>query len=57
MARESVYVEPSVISYYAAKPSRDLIVAAHQQITWEWWDRSLDSYDVFISVLTVAESS
>ncbi|MBO1346719.1 MAG: hypothetical protein EBE86_004670 [Hormoscilla sp. GUM202] len=31
--RPTVYIETSVISYLTARPSRDLIVAAHQQIT------------------------
>ena len=35
-----VYVETSVISYLTARPSRDLIVAAHQQITQDFWQRS-----------------
>jgi hypothetical protein len=30
-----VYIEPTVISYYAASRTRDLIIAAHQEITWE----------------------
>ncbi len=33
----SVYLETSIISYLAANPSRDLIVAARQQITHDWW--------------------
>jgi len=33
----SVYIETSIISYLAAHPSRDLITAAHQQITHTWW--------------------
>ena len=37
MAKSKVYLETSVISYLTALPSRDLIVAAHQQITQEWW--------------------
>ena len=28
-----VYIETSVVSYLAARPSRDLIVAAHQVLT------------------------
>jgi hypothetical protein len=31
-----IYVETSVISYLTARPSRDLIMAAHQEITREW---------------------
>jgi hypothetical protein len=34
---ESVYLETTFISYLVARPSRDLLVAAHQQITHEWW--------------------
>ena len=34
--RPKVYVETSVVSYLSAWPSRDLIKAAHQQITREW---------------------
>ena len=36
-----VYLETSVISYYCSRPSRDLIVAAHQQITCDWWENRL----------------
>lgn len=34
-----MYVETSVISYLTAAPSRDLVVAAHQQVTRDWWSR------------------
>ncbi|MBI4025239.1 MAG: type II toxin-antitoxin system VapC family toxin [Verrucomicrobia bacterium] len=34
---ETVYLETTFISYLASEPSRDLIVAGHQQITREWW--------------------
>ncbi len=32
-----VYVETSIVSYLTSLPSRDLVTAAHQQITREWW--------------------
>ena len=35
--KHTVYVETSVVSYLTARPSRDLLVAAHQQLTYEWW--------------------
>jgi hypothetical protein len=31
-----VYIETTIISYLAARPSRDLIIASHQQITHKW---------------------
>ena len=35
--RPAVYVETTVLSYLAARPSRDLVVVAHQRLTAEWW--------------------
>jgi predicted nucleic acid-binding protein len=49
-----VYIETMVPSYLTAWPSRDLVRAAHQQITREWWARR-DVYDLFISELVVRE--
>ncbi|MBF0136161.1 MAG: type II toxin-antitoxin system VapC family toxin [Magnetococcales bacterium] len=50
-----LYLETSIISYLAALPSRDLIVAAHQQITQEWWTERRDRYDLFVSELVIQE--
>ena len=41
--KPKVYIETSIISYHTAQPSRDLIVAGHQQITQEWWGLEGDS--------------
>ena len=38
MKKASVYIETSIISYLAARPSGDLMIAACQQITTRWWD-------------------
>ena len=54
--KPKVYVETSVISYLAARMSRDLIVAGHQQITQEWWD-SRHEWELSISALVVSEAS
>lgn len=55
--KQTVYIETSVISYLTAKPSRDLIVAAHQQITNDWWENALPNYDAFISPIVIEEIS
>ena len=53
--KPTVYIETSVISYRAARPSRDLIVAAHQQLTHEWWERVLPQCDAFVSPVVLEE--
>ena len=53
----SVYIESSVISYLAARPSRDLVIAGHQAVTAEWWDNHRLRYDVYVSPLVVEEIS
>lgn len=40
-----------------ARPSRDLIIAAHQQITHEWWEIALPQFDAFISPIVLEEIS
>jgi len=51
----TVYIETSVISYLTARPSRDVLAAAHQQITREWWDHHRGRFEVFISPLVLEE--
>lgn len=51
-----VYVETSVISYLAARPSRDLVTAARQQLTHEWWRRRRPHFEVYISQLVLDEA-
>ena len=55
--RESVHLETTVVSYYTSKPSRDVIVLAHQEITREWWPKAVRRFDVFISEVVVEEAS
>lgn len=54
--RPKVYVETSVISYLTAWPSRDLVKAAHQQITLEWWE-TRGKFDVYVSQIVLREAS
>jgi predicted nucleic acid-binding protein len=54
--KPSVYVETSVISYLALRPSRDPIVAANQQITQEWWQVRAAEYNLYGSQLVIQEA-
>ena len=54
--KPKVYIETTIISYLAARPSRDLIIAGHQQISHEWWQTSRYSFEVVSSQLVVREA-
>jgi predicted nucleic acid-binding protein len=55
-ARATVYLETSIVSYLTARASRDLLVAAHQQLTVAWWDQQRASYELFTSQVVLAEA-
>ena len=44
-----VYIETTVVSYLAARPSRDIVTLAHQQITQEWWRSAARRFDLVAS--------
>lgn len=54
--KPTVYIETSVVSYLAAKSSRDLIVAGHQQVTEDWWRNVLPEIAAFVSELVLEEA-
>jgi predicted nucleic acid-binding protein len=55
--KPSVYIETTIVSYLTSRPSRDLITAAHQQLTQEWWENRRGSFELFVSQLVIQESS
>lgn len=50
-----VYIETTIPSYLAAWFSRDLIQAARQQLTHDWWHNERLKYDLFISQIVLDE--
>ena len=54
---KTIYIETSIVSYLAGGASRDLLIAACQQATKEWWQDQRDRYDLFTSQLVVAEAA
>jgi hypothetical protein len=57
LMKPKLYIETSVISYLASRPSRDLIMAAHQQTTQEWWELRRGKFDLLVSQLVLQEAS
>jgi hypothetical protein len=53
----TVYLETTIIGYLASRPSRDLVTAANQQLTRDWWDHHREEYDLFVSEAVVTECS
>jgi len=51
-----VYVETSMVSYYTARPSRDVVVAGHQQATHDFWIRLGHEFEPYVSAVVLAES-
>jgi hypothetical protein len=57
MAKPKVYLESSVISFYANRRSKDLVVAAYQEISVDWWEKELHKYQPYVSQFVVEEIS
>ena len=51
-----VYVETSIVSYLNARPSRDIVIAAHQALTRRWW-RGRRDYSLFVSQIVTDEAA
>lgn len=54
---DTVYIETSIVSYAAARPSRDIQNAALQQQARDWWKLERQKFDLVTSQLTLNEAS
>jgi hypothetical protein len=52
---ETVYLETTICSYLVARPSRDVVVAGHQQTTGEWWAKRRHEFICVVSDFLVTE--
>jgi hypothetical protein len=53
---KSVYVDTTVVSYFTARPSRDVIIAARQESTRALWPKLFSEYESYVSVLVLEEA-
>ena len=54
--RPIAYIETSVVSYLTSRPSRDVVIVAHQQATREWWRTAQDRFHLVASALVTREA-
>jgi len=55
--KQTLYMETTIPSYLTSRPSRDLIIAGHQQVTREWWEKRRGAFEIYISQLVIDEAS
>jgi predicted nucleic acid-binding protein len=53
----TVYIETTIPSFLAARPSGDLITAGRQLVTRQWWEQCRSQYRVFISQYVLDEAA
>ena len=56
MDKKTVYIETSIVSYLTALPSRDLLAAAWQKVTIDWWDKRRSRFDLYTSDIVMEEA-
>ena len=54
--KPKVYIETTIVSYLAAGPNRNVIVAGHQQTTHDWWELRKDGFELYSSQMVATEA-
>lgn len=57
MEKKTVYIETSVISYLTSRPTNDLVAAAWQKITSDWWDTQSSRFSLYTSLVVTEEAA
>src|SRR5439155_3382808 len=50
-----IYIETTIPSYMVARPARDLLQAARQQLTRDWWELRRKRHELFTGQLVLDE--
>ena len=53
----TVYIETSIISYLRQRPSSQVVMAARQLLTHQWWENERSNYELVTSQLVLDEAS
>lgn len=54
--KPKIYIETSVVSYLVARTSKNIVIAAHQASTSDFWEK-LSDYDAYVSDIVIQEAS
>ena len=54
---DTVYIETSVVSYLRQRPSPQVVMAARQLLTHQWWNEERTNYELVVSQFVIDEAS
>lgn len=54
---DTVYIETSIVSYLRRQPSPQVVVAARQLLTDQWWNNERTSYELVTSQFVIDEAA
>lgn len=54
---ESVFIETTIPSYHVARRARDIVHAARQELTIEWWASRRSAYELYTSQPVLDEAA
>ena len=54
--KQKIYIETSVVSYLVARRSENIVIAAHQASTLDFWGKISD-FDTYVSDIVIQEAS
>jgi hypothetical protein len=52
---ETVYIETSILGYFTARSTKDLILAANIEITKDWWKFRRNAFNPYTSEAVLEE--
>ena len=55
--KPAIYIETTIVSYLAARPSRDPFLLGCQRLTRRWWREKRRGYEMFTSDAVIGEAA
>jgi hypothetical protein len=55
--KAKLYLETTIVSFLAARPSSNAGLLADQKMTHAWWNKRLQDFDVFVSDVVLDEAA